>query len=175
MIDTRLTRAAQVCLSLWMLGCDGPTSRSRFAVPMTPVAPTPVPSPPTPPPRPFPATFEFTPIEVDEVITRTISNPPPCLDWPVWPCQYFRITAPSTGTLVILLTFDSSTQGQQGVDISAGDLGPDGGEHWAEFGSATQTRLTLPVTAGRTYQIALWYTYEKLHYELRTSLKPPPA
>lgn len=95
----------------------------------------------------------------------------------IGPCQYFRITAPSTGTLEVLLTFDSSTQGLQGVDISARDLPAVGGidPYWAEFGNSTQTRLTLSVTAGQTYQIALWYTYEKLQYELRTSMKLPPA
>jgi hypothetical protein len=170
MINPHLARAALIgWLGLSVVACDGQTSRS----PMTPVAPTPVSATPIP----APVAAEFIAIEVNEVVRRTAINPPLCVGEPAWPCQYFRITAPSTGYLEISLIFDSSTQGKQGVDISARDLLAGGGidPYWAEFGNSTQTRLMLPMTAGRTYQITLWYTYEKLQYELRASLKPPPA
>jgi len=58
--------------------------------------------------------------------------------------------------------------GLQGVDISVGDAS--GFEVWANFGGPDVTRASLDVKKGVIYQITLWYTYERLEYELQTTL-----
>ena len=62
-----------------------------------------------------------------------------CLGDP-WPCQYFRLTAPSDGRLTVELRYRPEERrppgrfGLQGVDISVGDAS--GFEVWANFGGA---------------------------------------
>ena len=105
-------------------------------------------------PRPLnPA--DYIPIEIGEVVQRTIEgDPPACLGEPQWPCQHFRFTPASDGTVTVVLTYIPDTQppgrgGPQGVDISIGGA-------WAEYGDRTTTRLTTAVLGGREYPITLW-------------------
>ena len=76
------------------------------------------------PRRPVPTASDFTPIDVGQVVNRTIGeSPTECLGLAGWPCQYFRLTAPSNGTLTIELRYIPETQppgrgSLQVVDVS---------------------------------------------------------
>jgi hypothetical protein len=162
----------------WVLGCGTLLAAacdnhdSSFRLPTNPTQAAPLAPTPTPPaPRPLNPS-DYIPIEIGEVIQRTIEgDPPACLGEPQWPCQHFRFTPASDGTVTVLLTYIPDTQPPgwgglpQGVDISIGGA-------WAEYGDRTTTRLRTAVTGGREYPITLWYTYRGLSYELQTSLAP---
>ena len=168
----------------WVLGCGTllaacDTHDSSFRLPTnptqtTPLAPAPAPpapAPPTPAPRPLNPS-DYTPIELGDVVQRTIEgNPPACLEEPQWPCQHYRFTPASDGTVTVVLSYIPDTQPPgrgglpQGVDISISGA-------WAEYGDKTTTRLTTAMSGGREYPLTLWYTYRGLSYELRTSLTP---
>lgn len=180
--SVRITR--KIFLSaIWLVflalaACEEGQTR-RFMLPTAPTTvstPSPAPPPPNPPTGPPPPTAsDFTPIDVGQVVDRVIGETPPeCLGFAGWPCQYFRVTPPNSGTLVVELTYVPDTQppgrnGPQGVDVSVISREF---EVWAQFGDRTTTRVTLPATGGVEYQIMLWYTFPKLAYELRTSLQP---
>jgi hypothetical protein len=162
------------CCSLLMTACNEPERSFRFPTgPTSTLTATPTP-PVAPPPRPQ---VEFLTITVGETVSRRIDVPPECLGLAGWPCQYFRLTAPSDGRLTVELTYKPDTQplgifpGPQGVDVSV--AGPPAGEVWAQYFTATVTRATLPVTAGTVYEITLWYTFANLEYELHASLGLP--
>ena len=137
--------------------------------PATGTAPSPVPAPPPPV---FPPNIETTSIAIGETVVRTIGDSPSeCVDFRGWPCQYFQVTAPRSGTLTIHLTYVPETQPPgrtryQAVDMSL--LGGTHGERWAQFGDETSTRLTAAVTGDTVYTIILWYTFPRLEYTLRT-------
>ena len=161
--------------SVTMLACteDGRT----FRLPTTPTTATPQTptSPPPPAARPVPpVASDFTRIEVGQTIDRIIGDTPPeCLEEPGWPCQYFRLTAPVSGTLTITLRYASDTQppgrsGPQGVDAT---LEGRQGRVWAQQWSPTSTILTATVTGGEEYQIVLWYTFPRLAYALTTTMR----
>ena len=165
-------------LVLWMVACDGRTSRPYLVNPLTPSVSTPAPAPAPPPvfvpplPREFPP-FEITTIAVGE-ITRTNRDAPECLGYLGWPCLYFRFAAPLSGTLEVELSYAWGSQGNQGVDVSLREAGTFP-ELWAQSSSATGSRwhttLTAPVVEGKTYDITLWYTFPNLEYQLRTALR----
>ena len=113
-------------------------------------------------------------LEVGVPILRVIDETPPeCVQYRGWPCQYFRITPPRSGTLVVELTYVPDTQppgqfpGPQPVDVSVFGRNV---EVWAQFSDRTTTRVTVPATGDIEYQITLWYTFPKLAYELRAAL-----
>jgi hypothetical protein len=183
-----LSPLASICL-VTMVACDdGRTSRPHLVNPLAPSASTPAPAPAPPPPAPAPPPafapppplprefppFDITSIAVGDVISRTNGEAPECLGEPSWPCLYFRVVAPGTGTLEVALSYAWGTQGNQGVDVTLREAGKSG-ELWAQSYSPTgprwHTTLTAPVIAGRTYDITLWYTFPNLEYELRTSLR----
>ncbi len=172
---------AVLALGVFSLGCEAstrvfpfPTSPSGGTSAAPVPTPTPAPTPtPIPQPRPLPS-VDFNEITVGQTVTKVVpTSPPPCWDWPEWPCQYFRFTAPSDGRVTVELRYRPETQppgrfGPQGVDISVVD--PLGREVWADFGTPTVTRASLDVKERVIYQITLWYTYERLEYELQTTL-----
>ena len=158
--------AFAVCV--FTLGCEA--SNRVFSNPTSPSGGTSAPAPTTP----F-APVEFTEITVGQTVTAIVPTPAPlCLGDP-WPCQYFRLTAPSDGRLTVELRYRPETQPpghfgpQQGVDISVEDAS--GGRVWADFGGPEVTRARLDVKEGVIYQITLWYTYPDLAYELQTTLE----
>lgn len=166
-------------LVLGLVACDNGRP-PRFVLPTAPTVPPiagapPVPAPPPPHPAPtLPTRFGplvYTPLEIGAVARGPLLDPPECVEFALWPCRYFQVTPPAGGTLVVVLTYSSSTQGGQGVDVSVEEA--DGrGEVWAQFGSPTETRVEAPVLAGRTYHIVMWYAFDRLEFELTTSLQP---
>ena len=119
-------------------------------------------------PRPF-APFEYTEITVGQPFTGLVAaNPTECVGLGGWPCQYFRLTAPRDGTMVVELNYKPDTQPAQGVDVSIND--PLGRETWADYFQPPVVRARVSVTAGTVYQITLWYTFPGLEFELQTSL-----
>jgi hypothetical protein len=162
-----------------LLGAACSQPGRTFVLPTTPTAATPLPPQPPPPqpPGPGPAppvASDFTPIEVGQAIDRVIGDAPPeCLGEPGWPCQYFRLTVPQTGTLTVSLRYVPGTQpagrfGPQGVDVT---LESRSSQVWAQLSTPTSVVLTAPVTSGEEYQIVLWYTFPKLEYALSTALR----
>jgi hypothetical protein len=158
------------------LGCE--QSNRVFSNPTSPSGGTSAPAPaPTPNPQPGPLpSIAFTEIRLGQTVTSVVPTPaPPCFDWPEWPCQYFRFTAPSDGRVTVELRYRPETQPpgrfgpQQSVDISVADAS--GREVWADFGGPDVTRARLDVKEGVIYQITLWYTYPDLAYELQTTLE----
>jgi hypothetical protein len=154
-------------------GCDGDFPR-RLPLSTSPGEAT---APPVivvqPQPRQFPP-FEITTIAVGDVISRTNIDAPECIRSDRWPCLYFRLVAPGTGTLEVTLTYIWGTQGSQSVDVSLREVGTFS-DVWAQAFSETGLRrdaaLSAPVLEGRTYDITLWYTFPNLEYELQTSLR----
>ena len=118
--------------------------------------------------------YAITSIEVGEVISRIIDNPPECIDESRWPCVYFRLVAPSAGTLEVVLTYKTGTQGSQAVDVTVRKVGTSR-YVWAQANARSgvewHTDLTAPVTAGVSYDLTLWYTFPNLQYELRTRMR----
>jgi hypothetical protein len=99
-------------------------------------------------------------------------NPPECIhpqQPPGWPCQYFRLVPPADGRLTLTLSYGRHTQPTQAVDVSIREVGR--AEIWADFASATETRLTARVSAGAVYEITLWYTFPRLEYQLHATLE----
>ena len=150
-----MNKGLVVAAALLVGACD--THDRSFRIPTTPTATQATPATPAPPAAPprFDPNIEVTSIAVGEVVNRTIGDSPPeCVDFRGWPCQYFQLTAPRSGTLVVELTYVPDTQPSgrtryQGVDISL--LGGTFGERWAEFGNETTTRLTARVTGDTVY------------------------
>jgi hypothetical protein len=165
---TKLLSSA-VCLGLLTGACDKTTPLFVLPTARTGVSSTPAPAP-APQPRPF-APLEYTEIAVGQRFTGQVSaEPPECSGLPGWPCQYFRLTAPSDGTMVVELNYEPNTQPTQGVDLSIFDpLGP---ETWADYFQPGIVRARASVTAGTVYQITLWYTFPGLKFELQASLPP---
>jgi hypothetical protein len=130
-----------------------------------PTAPTAIYVPP--PPVAF-APPEFTLIEVGAVFHERVDNPPECIDDLGWPCRYFRLTAPASGTLSVTTTSPRGTRGPGDLTVSEVDRP---GYTWAQSASSNETRVTAPVVAGRSYCITMWYVAAGLEFELRTSLQ----
>lgn len=172
-----MTTTLRGCLVVaWLLplsvSCAPNPDRSQL--PFGPSASSPPPVYVPPPPRQFPP-FEITTIAVGDVISRTNLDAPECIGFDRWPCLYFRVVAPSTGTLEVTLTYAYGTQGNQGVDVSLREAGTSA-ERWAQTSGTTAlqqwyTTLTALVVEGKTYDITLWYTLPNLEYELRTALR----
>jgi hypothetical protein len=101
----------------------------------------------------------YTSIAVGEAVSaRVNADDPRCAVWPEWPCQYFRLTAPSDGTLDVVMTHSAGN-----LDLSFTN---DAGNTW-------WYPVSIPVTAGATYQITVWeYETTGVEFELRTSLQP---
>jgi hypothetical protein len=120
-----------------------------------------------PPPVPF-APLVFTPLEVGAVFQGRVDNPQQCIDDLGWPCLYFRLTVPISGTLSVSLT------SPRGIRVPA-DLTVrvvDGGAYtWAQLFSETETRVTAPVVAGRSYDVTMWYVNTGVEFELRPSVQ----
>ncbi len=163
-------------LGLWLVACDRPASRLYLVNPLAPSASTPAPAPPIyvpPPPRQFPA-FEIATVAVGDLISRTNLDAPECIGELGWPCIYFRVVAPSSGTLEAALSYAWGTQGNQGVDVTLREAGTST-EVWAQSfvstGPRWHTTLTARVVEAKTYDITLWYTFPNLEYELRLSMR----
>jgi len=111
--------------------------------------------------RPRPPLFAdtFTVITVNEVLHRRVSaDDPLCIEEPLWPCQYFRITPPNDGRLDVVMTHTGGN-----LDLSFRDS--EGTRWWYP--------ISVPVKAGRTYQITIWeYEFPGLEFELSASLQP---
>jgi hypothetical protein len=130
-----------------------------------PMAPTAIYVPP--PPASF-APLEFTPIEIGAVFQERVDNPQECIDDLGWPCRYFRLTAPASGTLTVTVTSPRGTRTPGDLTVSEMDRM---GYTWAQFATENETRVTAPVVAGRSYDITLWYVTTGLDIELRTSVQ----
>lgn len=165
--------ATGLCLSV-MSACQGSGRDTLSFLPTNPTTnTTPPPIVVQPPPRQFPP-FDITTIAVGDIVTRTNLDAPECLGFDKWPCLYFRIVPPSTGTLEVALSYVWGTQGDQGIDLSIREVGTFR-DVWAQSFDSTGPRLravlTTAVAEGKTYDITLWYTFPNLEYELRTALR----
>lgn len=151
-----------LCLGMLAVACgDG----NHLVVP---VAPTPVPAaaPPAPPPVPFAFAERYTPITVDEVVSRRVTaDDLLCAGFPEFRCQYFRLTPASAGSVEVVVTTIRAVASQL-QDVSVVDSG--GIELWGPIGG----RVSFPVRAGTTYQITVWYAAPGVEFELRTSMRP---
>ncbi len=145
----------------------------------TPTRPAQIPSPsPQPPPAPAPFAFQpqFTQITVGEVVNRRVTaDAPECSPSDPWPCQHFRLTAPSDGGLEVAMTYSVQTQPHQTLDLSFVDSV--GHQLWGYAGGVPpELRVSVSVKTGAVYQITVWYTYPGVEFQLRTALQPgPPA
>lgn len=141
--------------------CESPTPlRLRL-----PAAPTAIYVPP--PPVSF-APLEFTSIEVGTLFQERVNNPQECIDDLGWPCRYFRLSAPISGTLSVTVTSPRGTRGPG--DLTVSEVGRRA-YTWAQFATENETRVTAPVVAGRSYDITMWYVTNGLDIELRTSVQ----
>lgn len=143
------------CLVTCVVGCG---SGSGTALPTAPSRPpSPAPAPPT-------VTFAptFTQIVIGETVqSRVSADDPLCIGEPLWPCQYFRVTPPTDGRLDVVMTFTPAYP-KGNLDLSFNDT--EGGSWWYP--------ISVPVKAGRTYQITIWeYEFPGVEFELRTSLR----
>lgn len=131
----------------------------------SPVAPTPALPAPTPRTRvPF-VPAQATELLIGEAVNAVVGqDPPECVDLPGWPCQFFDLTAPSTGILIVTAYPDLATQPYQVTDLSIMDSF--GLEAWAT-GIAAQR----PVEQNERYRVTLWYTFPGLKYELIATMR----
>ena len=139
---------------------SAPSLRNRL-----PTAPTAIYVPP--PPVAF-APLEFTPIEIGVVFQERVDNPQECIDDLGWPCRYFRLSSPVSGTLSVTVMSPRGTRTPGDLTVS------EAGRRaytWAQFATENETRVTAPVIAGRSYDITLWYVAAGLPIELRASLQ----
>jgi hypothetical protein len=123
-----------------------------------PIGPVRVPSPsPAPTPPPFADTY--TQISVGDVVSGRATADDPVCD--AWHCQYFRLTASRDGVLEVVMTPTGN------LDASVTDSQ---GRTWWDPKPGLQVRVSTPVKAGATYEIAIW-EYTSGQFELRTSLQ----
>jgi hypothetical protein len=154
-----------VTVGLLTAGC-GKDSGLFFS----PVAPTP--ASPAPTPR---TSLPFTPAQATELpiggaINAVVEpDPPECVNLPGWPCQFFDVTAPATGTLVVTAYFDPATQPYQGIDLSV--LDSFGLEVWANSFAPSSVAAERQVEQKQRYRITLWYTFPGLAYEVMATMK----
>ena len=146
------------------------TACSDVSHPVLPTAPSQVPAPSPTPAAAFRFSEPYTQVSVGDVVTRRgRTDDSECVDLPGWHCHYFRITAPSDGTLDVLLKWVLETQPNQPLDLSFTDS--DGRTFWSEYGPGPQGRLRASVKAGSIHQITVWYTFPGVEFELRSSLE----
>lgn len=146
--------ASIVGLALFIAGCGGD---DRTLIPTAP-------SQPVPPPAPFSFSEPYTQLTIGEVVMRRVAaDDPPCDQWH---CQYFRITAPTDGSLEVALTYSEGN-----LDVFVHD--PRGSQFWDPRPVRGNVRVSLPTKAGATYQIGV-LEYEKpgVEFELLTTLRP---
>jgi hypothetical protein len=96
-------------------------------------------------------------------------NPPECAQYPGWPCQYFDVTAPASGTLLVELHWDSTTQPTQGIDLSL--LDSFGRETWVNFYNPPTASVEAPVQQGEQYRLTVWYTFPRLAFDIIATLR----
>jgi hypothetical protein len=145
--------ACIVSMTFFVGGCNDKT------VPLRPSSPPVL----TPSPlRPFSFAETFTQIELGEVVHRLVAaDSPECVELPGWKCQYFRVTVPNSGMLMVDMTFSLGGVTTQGLDLSLAD----------SQGSKSWHPVVAPVKTGTTYEITLWYVTPGVQFEFRTSLR----
>ena len=146
---------------LLAIACSGRTDRHIPTTPTQSIAtPTPVPAPP------FAFAEPYTQITAGEVISRRVTaDAPPCVGFPEFRCQHFRLSAPANGHIDVTVTTIRSVW-YLGLDVSLTDSS--GREYWGPVGGEN----TLAVRAGTTYQMTVWYATPGDEFELRSSLRP---
>lgn len=152
-----------VCLGLLAAACG-----EGGQVPTQPAAIPPLPVPP------FAFQPQFTEIALGEVVNRRVTaDAPECSPFDPWPCQHFRLTAPSDGNLEVAMTYSVQTQPYQALDLSL--VNSVGSQVWGSAGTVfPELRLIASVRTGAVYQITVWYTYPGVEFQIRTSLQPGP-
>jgi hypothetical protein len=126
-----------------------------------PTAPSPVPAPaPTPPPVTFPS------ITVGEVVRFRFTADDLCFSG--GGCRSYNVTTPSGGRLEAVVTSVSA----EGTFISTTEMYVvPGGDSW-DVGPGPRISVTIPVGAGRTYEIRMFSArVPSVELELRTSLQ----
>jgi hypothetical protein len=136
-----------------------------------PVAPSPPSTPFIPMPTPvFTFSEPFTELLPSQTITRHVAaDGPECVDLPGWNCHFFRISMPSDGTLDIHLAWALEAQEGQSLDLSLEES--NGRAHWSNYGPGPQGNLRMQVSAGRTYQLTVWYMFIGAEYEIQSSFQ----
>ena len=148
--------APVVSLGLLAMACNGGNSPGLSTAPSGALAPT---------FPPFAFAERYTTIAVGDVVSRHVTaDDPPCVAFPEFRCQYFRLTAPSAGNLEVVVTTTRGVGGQL-QDVSVANS--DGAELWGLSGG----RVSVPLRAGTTYQITVWYAAPGVEFELRSSLQ----
>ncbi len=168
-----------LCVGLLMMtsACDrygSPTGPSAFRPAVNPSpTPTPTPVPPSPP-----AQIPTMMISVGDVVHTSIGPDDPICDPAHWdanaPCKLLRLTAPTTGTLHVILTARPlpPTSNLDFIDVM---IFADPFYTGAPFEYSTRS-LSASVVEGRTYLIRVnSYPYllpppGNLDFELRTEM-----
>lgn len=154
-----LTRSV-ICFALFGLGCDG---SDRTGGPSVPTAPTVAPTPaPVPAPTPFPS------ITVGDIVRfQFTADDVPCVGGD-GRCRSYNITAPSAGTLEVVL---ASVSGEDSFVSSTEMYVVPGGDFW-DVGPGPRISVTVPVRAGGTYEIRMFSaTVPSVGLELRARLQ----
>lgn len=146
-----------VCFGL-LVAC-GCGTQQRFPTSITaPTVPTVVPA------LPIAFAERFTVMTVDEMVrSRVTTDDPPCVDFPEFRCQYFRLTAPRDGIVDVIITTTHAVSSQL-QDISIRDS--QGADIWGPVGG----RVSIRIKAGEVYQVTVWYAAPGVEFELRSSL-----
>jgi hypothetical protein len=111
---------------------------------------------------------EYTTLVVGEPFNgRVPQDPPSCRDGHGL-CQFFRLTAPSDGTLIVQLAFDARQPASASLDLSV--IGP-ALEHWGDF-FLNGIEVRAPAVRGQEYYITVWYGRPGAEYTLSTTIRP---
>jgi len=141
----------------------------------SPVFPSPQITTPTispAPAAPFAFAQPFTLLTIGGQVHRKVGSGaenPDCVDFPGWGCHYFRITPSTDGVLEVVLTWLLESQPSQPLDLSSTDSR--GGTAWSNYGPGSRGALSIPVKAGSTYQMTVWYTFPGVEFEIGASLQ----
>jgi hypothetical protein len=98
-----------------------------------------------------------------------VTNPPECLEERDWPCRYFELIAPVTGDLTVEISYAAETQRFQAVDLTVQNV-KSVSKVWAQSYRPGWGKVVAPVAAGESYYITMWYAFDRLEFELRTSM-----
>jgi hypothetical protein len=156
-----------LCLAVLVSACD---AVSTF--PTSPGPVTPQPSAPPPPPPAVPRSEVAVDIALGEVVRSHVTVDDSLCD-PAWPhrCRYYRLTAPTSGLLNVVMAWTPQQLDPYPLDIDAVD--EQGRGYLPTVGPGHQRQLWVDATAGSTYFIGIWsFFLPGEEFELRTSIQP---
>ena len=156
-----------VLVAVAAAGCESP-QRALLLGP-TPLASTPPPVPPPPLPVAHPRLGDAVAIAIGETLrSQTTADDPLCAPEQPHRCRYFKVTAPSGGSLRVTMRWSAAQPDPYPLDI--GVYGPTG-EWFAVVGPGAQRYVEVLADAGATYLIEIWsFLTPAEPFELTSSL-----